>query len=35
MVLEEIATKEMLHILKRQPQLNVDSYSLSLFLFNA
>ena len=27
--------KETLHIAKRQPQLNVDSQSLSLFLFNA
>ena len=27
--------KEIQHIAKRQPQLNVDSQSLSLFLFNA
>ena len=31
----ELRIKETLHIAKRQPQLNVGSQSLSLFLFNA
>ena len=31
----KLRIKETLHIAKRQPQLNVDSQSLSLFLFNA
>ena len=31
----KLHVKETLHIAKLQPQLNVDSQSLSLFLFNA
>ena len=31
----KLPIKEMLHTAKCQPQLNVDSQSLSLFLFNA
>ena len=31
----KLCIKEMLHIAKRQPQLNIDSQSLSLYLFNA
>ena len=31
----KLRTKEMLHIAKRQAKFNVDSQSLSLFLFNA
>ena len=31
----KLRIKETLHIAKRHPQLNVDSQSLSLFLFNA
>ena len=31
----KLRIKETLHIAKRQPQLNVDSQSLSLYLFNA
>ena len=31
----KLRIKETLHIAKRQPQLNVNSQSLSLFLFNA
>ena len=31
----KLRIKETLHVAKRQPQLNVDRQSLSLFLYNA